>query len=57
VSERVNGYLAKGALSQDLEQLKLGGVGLLRAFLHHISDVDLLDLRFLLGEGDREGER
>ena len=51
----MEGYLAKGSLSEDFEQLKLGGICLFRAFLDHMGDVDLLDLRFLLGE--RKGER
>lgn len=42
------GYLAEGSLSQHLEQLKLGGVGLLRALLDHVGDVDLLDVSILL---------
>lgn len=54
------GYLAEGSLAQHLEQLELGGVGLLRALLDHVGDVDLLDVSIFLqkqeGETDQKGQ-
>lgn len=47
-------YLAEGALAQHFEQLKLASVGLLRTFLDHVGDVNLLDDVILL-ERDKRG--
>lgn len=52
--------LAEGSLSEHLEQLELRGVGLLRALLDHVGDVDLLDVSIFLqkqeGEADQKGQ-
>lgn len=48
-----NPCLAEGSLSQHLEQLELGGVGLLRALLDHVGDVDLLDVSIFLQKTGR----
>lgn len=50
-------YLAEGSLSQHLEQLELGGVGLLRALLDHVGDVDLLDVSIFLQKQGEETDQ
>lgn len=50
-------YLAEGSLSQNLEQLELGGVGLLRALLDHVGDVDLLDVSIFLQKQGEETDQ
>lgn len=41
-------HLAKRALAQNLQKLKLGRVGFLRALLHMVRDVDFLHNAFTL---------
>lgn len=41
-------YFAKRSLPQNFEQFKLRGVGLLRALLDDVGDVDLLDVSIFL---------
>lgn len=50
-------HLPVGSLSQNLQELELGGVRLLEPVLHMVADVDLLDHAFLLGESSDSGRR
>lgn len=44
-------YFAKGSLAQNLEELKMGWISLLRASLDVVCDRDLLEDALILTEG------